>query len=98
MQHYSHFTQTKINLLQPKLILPLFGLSAGVALFVWFLSSLQPCTQYFFRCFQQRCSIWWYFLAIIAGGLYSKKIDLFDAFVDGAKEVLKRQYELFLTW
>ncbi|MCO5289033.1 MAG: spore maturation protein [Bacteroidetes bacterium] len=74
----------KINLLQPKLILPLFGLSAGVALFVWFLHSLQPHALNTFSDAFSNGAILVVFLAIIAGGLY-KKIDLFDAFVDGAK-------------
>ncbi len=74
----------KINLLQPKLILPVFGLSVAVGLFVWFLHSLQPYALNTFSDAFSNGAILLVFLAIIAGGLY-KKIDLFDAFVEGAK-------------
>jgi hypothetical protein len=36
------------------------------------------------------------FLIIVLGGVY-KKIDIFSAFAEGAKEVLKRRLKLFLT-
>jgi spore maturation protein SpmA/spore maturation protein SpmB len=74
----------KINLFQRKLLLPVAGLSLTLSLFVWFLSSLQPFALDQFSDAFSNGAILLVFFGIIAGGLY-KKINLFDAFVDGAK-------------
>jgi len=74
----------KINLFQRKLLLPVAGLSLTLSLFVWFLSSLRPFALDQFSDAFSNGSILLVFFGIIAGGLY-KKINLFDAFVDGAK-------------
>ena len=74
----------KINLLQPKLFFPVFGLVAAMSLFVWFLQSLKPFALEQFSDTFSNGAILLVFLVIVAGGLY-KKINLFDAFVEGAK-------------
>ena len=74
----------KINVLQPKLFFPLFGIAFILAFFIWFLRKLQPYALEQFSDSFSNGAILVVFLVIIAGGLY-KKIDLFDAFVDGAK-------------
>jgi len=74
----------KINLFQRKLLLPVAGLSLTLSLFVWFLSSLRPFALDQFSDAFSNGAILLVFFGIIAGGLY-KKINLFDAFVDGAK-------------
>ncbi|HRC92947.1 MAG TPA: nucleoside recognition domain-containing protein, partial [Bacteroidia bacterium] len=74
----------KINLFQRGLLLPVAGLSLTLSLFVWFLSSLRPFALDQFSDAFSNGSILLVFFGIIAGGLY-KKINLFDAFVDGAK-------------
>jgi spore maturation protein SpmA/spore maturation protein SpmB len=73
-----------INVLQPKLFFPLFGIASILAFFIWFLRKLQPYALEQFSDSFSNGAILVVFLVIIAGGLY-KKIDLFDAFVDGAK-------------
>lgn len=74
----------KINLLQPRLFFPLFSIAAVLAFFVVFLRTLQPFALQEFSDAFSNGAILLVFLVIIAGGLY-KKIDLFDAFVEGAK-------------
>lgn len=74
----------KINLFQRGLLLPVAGLSLTLSLFVWFLSSLRPFALDQFSDAFSNGAILLVFFGIIAGGLY-KKINLFDAFVDGAK-------------
>jgi spore maturation protein SpmA/spore maturation protein SpmB len=74
----------RINILQPRLFIPLFSISAVLALFVWFLHALQPYAMEAFSDAFSNGAILLVFFVIIAGGLY-KKINLFDAFVEGAK-------------
>lgn len=74
----------RINLIQPKLFFPLFGIAAILAFFIVFLRTLQPFALQEFSDAFSNGAILIVFLAIIGGGLY-KKIDLFDAFVEGAK-------------
>lgn len=74
----------KINVLQPKLFFPVFGIVAFMALFVWFLQSLKPFALEQFSDSFSNGAILLVFFVIVAGGVY-KKINLFDAFVEGAK-------------
>lgn len=74
----------KINLLQLRLFFPLFSIAAVLAFFIVFLRTLQPFALQEFSDAFSNGAILLVFLVIIAGGLY-KKIDLFDAFVEGAK-------------
>jgi spore maturation protein SpmA len=74
----------KINLFQPVLIGWLFGLSLLIALLVIYLSGLNAAAVQTFSQILSNGLILLIFLLIILGGLY-KKINLFEAFVDGAK-------------
>lgn len=74
----------RINILQRKLFFPLFGIAAVLAFFIWFLRTLPPFALQEFSDAFSNGAILFVFLIIVAGGLY-KKIDLFDAFVEGAK-------------
>lgn len=73
-----------INVLQPKLFFPLFGIASVLAFFIFFLRTLQPFALQEFSDAFSNGAILLVFLVIIVGALY-KKIDLFDAFVEGAK-------------
>jgi spore maturation protein SpmA/spore maturation protein SpmB len=74
----------KINLLQPVILLWVLGISAVIALLVWYIASLDSAHAQSFSNILSNGIILFVFLAIILGGIY-KKIDLFDAFVEGAK-------------
>jgi spore maturation protein SpmA/spore maturation protein SpmB len=74
----------KINLLQPVVILWVSGVSAVVTLLVWYVSTLDAAGLQFFSGVLSNGLILLVFLLIIAGAVY-KKIDVFDAFIDGAK-------------
>jgi spore maturation protein SpmA/spore maturation protein SpmB len=74
----------KINLVQPVILLWILGLSAIIALLVWYVASLDSGHAQNFSNILSNGIILFVFLAIVIGGIY-KKIDLFDAFVDGAK-------------
>lgn len=74
----------RINVLQPKLFLPLFSMTALIGVFVWFLKSLPAYGLETFSDAFSNGAILLVFLAVVLGGLY-KKINLFDAFVEGAK-------------
>lgn len=74
----------RINVLQPKLFFPLFGIASVLAFFIFFLRTLQPFALQEFSDAFSNGAILLVFLVVIAGALY-KKIDLFDAFVEGAK-------------
>ncbi len=74
----------KINVFQPKVFLPVFSIAALLGGFVWFLRSLAPFELEQFSDAFSNGAILLVFLLIVGGGLY-KKINLFDAFVEGAK-------------
>jgi len=74
----------RINVFHPKIFFPVFSISAILALFIWFLTSLRPYALEQFSDAFSNGAILLVFLVIIAGALY-KKINLFDAFVEGAK-------------
>jgi spore maturation protein SpmB len=74
----------KINLFQPVVLGWIGGLSAVIALLVVYLTSLNSAGLQSFSSILSNGLILLIFLAIVLGGLY-KRIDIFDAFVDGAK-------------
>lgn len=74
----------KINLLQRVIILWILGISAAVALLVWYLTKLDANGVQVFSSVLSNGLILLVFLLIVLGAIY-KKIDVFDAFIDGAK-------------
>lgn len=74
----------KINLFQPVIIGWILGLSAVIGLMVFYITRLNAAGVQLFSGMLSNGLILLVFLLIILGGLY-KKIDLFSAFVDGAK-------------
>ncbi len=75
----------KINLLQPIVLAYVGGISAIVALLVVYLVSLSKEGLDSFSMLLSNGIILLIFFAIVLGGIY-KKINVFDAFIDGAKE------------
>ncbi len=74
----------KINLLQPIIITWILGLSMVIALLVVYITSLSADGIKSFSGQLSNGLILLVILAVVLGGIY-KKIDVFDAFVDGAK-------------
>jgi spore maturation protein SpmA/spore maturation protein SpmB len=74
----------KINLLQPVIILWILGISLVVALLVLYITTLDAAGIQSFSGVLSNGLILLVFLLIILGGVY-KKIDVFDAFIAGAK-------------
>jgi spore maturation protein SpmB len=74
----------KINLFQPVILAWIGGISAIIALLVVYVARLKSLEAQTFSNILSNGIILFVFLAIVAGGIY-KKIDLFDAFVEGAK-------------
>lgn len=75
----------KINLLQPVILAYIGGISVIIAGLVWYLTSLSKEDLENFSKILSNGLILLIFLAIVLGGIY-KKINVFDAFIDGAKE------------
>lgn len=74
----------KINLLQPVIIAWVLGISAVILALVMYVSRLDSVGIQSFSSLLSNGLILLVFLLIILGGVY-KKIDVFDAFVSGAK-------------
>lgn len=74
----------KINLLQPVVIAWVGGLSAIIAALVFYVNTLSKDGMESFSGVLSNSIILLIFLCIICGGLY-KKINIFDAFIEGAK-------------
>ncbi|MGC4129434.1 MAG: nucleoside recognition domain-containing protein [Bergeyella sp.] len=75
----------KINLLQPAVIAYVGGISVIIGGLVWYLVRLSKDELDTFSKVLSNGLILFIFFAIILGGIY-KKINIFDAFIDGAKE------------
>lgn len=75
----------KINVFQPALLAFVFGISAFLGLLVWFLVRLSREELDNTSKLISNGLILFIFLAIILGAVY-KKINVFDAFIEGAKE------------
>ncbi len=74
----------KINVLQPVILLWVLGISAVIASLVLYLKTLAKAEMESFSGITSNGLILLIFLLIVLGGLY-KKINIFDAFVEGAK-------------
>lgn len=74
----------KINLLQPVILLWILGISAVIALLVSYITQLDSRQAQGFSGVLSNGIILGLFVLIVLGGLY-KKIDVFDAFVEGAR-------------
>jgi spore maturation protein SpmA/spore maturation protein SpmB len=74
----------KINLFQPVILAWIGGFTALIALLVWYVKSLDSAHAQTFSNILSNGLILLIFLSIILGAVY-KKIDVFDAFVEGAK-------------
>ncbi len=74
----------KIKIFQPIILTWLLGISAVIAAIIWYVTTLNTDGVKFFSSSLSNGIILLIFLAIIAGGIY-KKINIFDAFVEGAK-------------
>lgn len=75
----------KINLFQPVILAWVFGISAIIALLVYYVTRLDAAGIQLFSGKLSNGLILLVFLLIVLGGMY-KKIDLFAAFVEGAKD------------
>lgn len=75
----------KINLLQPIIVAWIFGISLILAALVFYVNSLSKDSMAVFSSALGSGILLLIILAIVLGGLY-KKIDVFDAFVNGAKD------------
>jgi len=74
----------KINLFQPIILTWVLGISSVIALLVVYIRSLNSDAIQFFSGSLSSGLILLIFLLIICGALY-KKVDVFDAFIEGAK-------------
>ncbi len=74
----------KINIIQPVIITWILSLSILIALLVWYVTSLNSEGIKSFSGLLSNGLILLVILLIVLGGIY-KKIDVFDAFIDGAK-------------
>jgi len=74
----------KINVFQPVILAWVLGITALIALLVWYVTGLDATNAQLFSGKLSNGIILVLFVAIVLGGLY-KKIDVFDTFVDGAK-------------
>jgi Na+/H+ antiporter NhaC len=85
----------KINLLQPVVLAYLGGISAIIALLVMFLRLNKEELDDFSKLLSNGI-ILLIFLLIVLGGIY-KKINIFDAFIEGAKEGFYTCVKIILT-
>jgi len=74
----------KINVLQPVILLWVLSISAIIGGLVWYVARLNADDMQAFSGVLSNGLILLVFLLIVLGGIY-KRIDLFDAFIDGAK-------------
>lgn len=75
----------KINLFQPAILLWILGISAIIALLVVYLRTLSTTGVQSFSSILSNGLILFILVAIVVGGLY-KKINIFDSFIQGAKD------------
>jgi len=74
----------RINLLQPVVLAWILGLSTIIASLVWYLTTLDKAELEFFSGALGNGLLLAILFLIVLGGIY-KKIDIFSAFIDGAK-------------
>ena len=82
--HLFYFIVQKIKIFQPVIIAWIAGISAIIALLVWFVSTLSTVGINIFSEQLSTGIILLIFFLIVLGGVY-KKINVFDAFIEGAK-------------
>ncbi len=87
----------KINLLRPVVIAYVGGISAIIGLLVVYLVQLSKDELDDFSKVLSNGLILFIFLAIVLGAVY-KKINVFDAFIEGQKKGSLPVSKLFLTW
>jgi len=76
----------KINVFQPVILAWVLGISVFIGLFVTFLTSMQRTALQEFSSQLSNGLILFIFAAIVIAAALYKKIDVFDSFIDGAKE------------
>jgi spore maturation protein SpmA len=76
----------KINVFQPVILAWVLGISVFIGLFVTFLTSMQRTVLQEFSSQLSNGLILFIFAAIVIAAALYKKIDVFDSFIDGAKE------------
>lgn len=86
----------KINLFQPVIIGWVGGITAIIALLVSYVMRLDAMASQLFSSQLSNGIILFIFVTIVLGGLY-KKIDVFDAFVEGAKGGFDTAIRIILT-
>jgi spore maturation protein SpmA/spore maturation protein SpmB len=74
----------RIKLFQPVILLWILGLSSLIGLLIWYLTTLDKSSLEFFSGSFGNGLLLLILFLIVLGGLY-KKIDIFSAFIDGAK-------------
>ena len=74
----------RINLLQPVILFWVLGISTVIAALIYYIKSLDAQGVQLFSTSLSNGIILLIFLLIVLGGIY-KKINIFDAFIDGAK-------------
>lgn len=74
----------KINLFQPVILGWVGGISALIAALIWYLTTLSPENLQIFSSTLSSGIILFIFFAFLLGG-WRKKVNMFEAFVDGAK-------------
>jgi len=74
----------KINLFQPVILAWILGISAVIAVIIWYLNRQDRTGMELFSSMLSNGLILLIFLLIVLGALY-KKINVFDAFVEGAR-------------
>ena len=77
-------SRQKINMFQPVILAWIGGITALIAILVLYVSRLDTASAQWFSSTLSNAIILGIFFLIVLGGIY-KKIDVFDAFVDGAK-------------
>ena len=77
-------SRQKINMFQPVILAWIGGITALIAILVLYVSRLDAASAQWFSSTLSNGIILGIFFLIVLGGIY-KKIDVFDAFVDGAK-------------
>ena len=77
-------SRQKINMFQPVILAWIGGITALIAILVLYVSRLDAASAQWFSSTLSNGIILGVFFLIVLGGIY-KKIDVFDAFVDGAK-------------
>jgi spore maturation protein SpmA/spore maturation protein SpmB len=74
----------RINLLQPVILFWVLGISTVIAALIYYIKSLDAAGVQLFSTSLSNGIILLIFFLIVLGGMY-KKINIFDAFIDGAK-------------